>query len=203
MRKQRHPVADRNGRGAGQHLAPEDDAATDATSDGAVDVDADGPVEQQKSPEAEGFPQLLRQFRELGEYFSYYLAARADSAKVGLRNALVSVTLAALAFIVVASLSLGAIWFALNGAAEGLSILCGNRPWAGNLLTGSLLVAALAAGMCVVIRRLNNTTREGTVAKYENRKFRQQARYGHNVADRAAEYDPAPHRSTANGSKQK
>ena len=193
MRKQRHPVADCNGRGAGQRFAPEDVATTDATSDGAV--------EQQKSPETEGFPQLLRQFRELVEYFSYYLSARADSAKLGLQDALLRVTLAALAFIVLASLSVGAIWFALNGTAEGLGILCGNRPWAGNLLTGSLVAAGLAGGTCGMISRFKNITREGTVAKYENRQSRQQVRYGHNVSDRAAANAPEPNNPESNSHK--
>ncbi|MBI3863348.1 MAG: hypothetical protein HY290_15770 [Planctomycetia bacterium] len=133
---------------------------------------------------------LLRQFRELGAYCSYYLTARADSARLGLRNALVSLTLAALAFVVVASLSVTAIWFVLNGAAEGLGVLFGNRHWAGSLLTGSLLAAGLGGGMWCIVIRLKKTARERTVAKYENRNSRQQARYGHNVADRAVANGP-------------
>ena len=90
-----------------------------------------------------------------------------------------------------------------RGAAEGLGVLCGNRPWAGNLLTGSLLVAGLTSAMFMIFGRLKKLSREGTVAKYENRKFRQQARYGHDVADRAAAYDPEPHGPNPNRSQQK
>ena len=95
-------------------------------------------------PLADAFRLLLRQFYELKNYFAYYLSAKSDRAKLGVRNAIVNLTLAALAFVVVAALAMAAIWFVLNGAAEGMGILFGNRPWAGNLLTGLLLVASLA-----------------------------------------------------------
>lgn len=192
MRKHKQLPADRNGRGA----------ATGAASQAPVDANANSSPERSTSYETDVFPQLLKQFRELGEYCSYYLSARADGAKLGLRNALLSLTLAALAFVVLASLSLGAVWFALNGAAEGLSVLCGDRPWAGNLLTGSLLAAGMTGGMCITISKLKKLSREGTVAKYENRQSRQQMRYGHSVADRAAANDPKPSGPGSNSSEQ-
>jgi hypothetical protein len=192
VRKNRLPPAGRNGHDGAQPRAPGSAPASDA----AVDFDASGQNDQQPTPEPDPFRLLLRQFRELGEYFSYYLSARADSAKLGLRNVVIALTLAALAFVVVASLSVAATWFVLNGAAEGLGVLFGNRPWAGSLLTGLLLVAGLGGGMYGIVNRFKKTAREGTVAKYENRQARQQVRYGHNVADRAAANGPE-----ANGSK--
>src|SRR4029077_17384658 len=123
-------------------------------------------------------------------YFMYYLSARADSARLGLRNALFSMTLAALAFVVIASLSVTATWFVLNGAAEGLGVLFGNRPWAGSLVTGLLLVAGLGGAIYGIVIRLKRTAREGTVKKYENRQARQKVRFGNNVADRAAANRP-------------
>jgi hypothetical protein len=156
------------------------------TSEEAADFDANGQNGQKEMPVADAFQLLLRQFHELKEYFAYYLSAKADRARLGVRNALVSLTLAALAFIVVASLCVAAIWLVLTGTAAGLGVFLGNRPWAGNLLTGLLLVAALAGGLCGIVISLKKIAREGTVAKYEDQQFRQQVRYGHNVADRAA-----------------
>jgi hypothetical protein len=98
--------------------------------------------------------------------------------------------LVALAFVVLASLSVAATWFVLNGVAEGLGVLFGNRPWAGSLVTGLLLVAGLGGGMYGIVIKFKKTAREGTVAKYENRQARQQVRFGHNVADRAAANGP-------------
>jgi hypothetical protein len=187
------------------HPVPESDWASDEAVDfdGVFEsdraVDSDGHDEQQPTPETDPFQLLLGQFRELREYFLYYVSARADSARLGLRNALFSMTLAALAFVVVASLSVAATWFVLNGAAEGLGVLLGNRPWAGSLVTGLILAAGLGGGMYGTVVRLKKTAREGTVAKYENRQAQQQVRYGHNVADRAAADGTAANGPAANG----
>jgi len=199
VQKNRLPPSGRNGHGAAPHSAPGSARARDEAVDFDEPVDFEaGPDEQEPTPEADPFQLLLRQFRELAEYFSYYLSAKADSAKLGLRNAVFSMTLAALAFVVVASLSVTATWLVLNGTAEGLGLLFGNRPWAGNLVTGLLVVAALAGGIYGIVIRLKKSAREGTVSKYENQQSRQQDRYGHNVADRAAANGPE-----ANGPEQK
>lgn len=200
MQKNRLPPAGRNGHGAAPHPAPGSARVPDEAVDFDAAVDCDtavdsetGQDEQEPTPETDPFQLLLRQFRELGAYFSYYLSAKADSAKLGLRNAVFSMILATLAFVIVASVSVAAIWFVLNGAAEGLGVLLGNRPWAGSLVTGLLLVTALASGMYYMAIRLNNSARkgrEGTVAKYENQQARQQSRYGHNVADRGTANGP-------------
>jgi hypothetical protein len=154
--------------------------------DSAVDFENGEQNEQKEMPAADAFQLLLRQFHELNEYFAYYLSAKADRARLGLRNAIVNMTLAALAFVVVASLAVAAIWFVLSGTADGLGVLFGNRPWAGSLLTGLVLVAGICVGLCRIVIRFKKTAREGTVAKYENRQSQQQVRYGHNVSDRAA-----------------
>lgn len=203
MRRKRPPPAGRIGHDAAQHPAPESVLASDAACDfdAAVDFDAGGHNEKKPTAETDAFQLLLLQFRELGEYFTYYLFAKVDSARLSLQSALFSMILAALAFVVVASVSVAAIWFVLNGAAEGLGVLLGNRPWAGSLVTGLLLVASLGGGMYGIVIRLNKTARkgrEGTVAKYENQQARQQSQYGHNVADRAAANGPE-----ANGPEQK
>lgn len=150
MPENRHPPADRNGHDAARHPAHEYALASGET----VDVEADAQTDQKPTPEADEFELLLRQFSEMREHFVSYLSARADIAWISLRNALFRMTLAALAFVVVACLSVTATWSVLTGAAEGLGVLFGNRPWAGNLLTGLLLVVGLGGGLCVI--RLKN-----------------------------------------------
>jgi len=196
--KNRFSLADANGHGPMPHSAaghaPTLDEAVDDTVDaeaavdldGAADFDARGQNEQKEMSVWELFQLLLSQFGELRGYFSYYLSARADSARLGLRNTIFSMALAALAFVVAASLSIAATWLVLSGAAEGFAVLFGNRPWAGNLLTGLLLAASLGCGMYCLLIRLKITAREGTVARYEKQQSRQQGRYGDTVADRAA-----------------
>lgn len=126
----------------------------------------------------------------MGGYVSYYISAKADGARLGLWNLLFSATFAALAFVVVASFSILAIWFVLNGTAEGLGVLFGDRPWVGSLATGLIVAAGLGSGLYFIVIRLKKTAREGTVAKYEDQQSRQQIRYGNNVADRAAANGP-------------
>jgi RNase P/RNase MRP subunit POP5 len=193
------PPAGQNGHAAAQHAGPGSAPASAA----GVDFDANGQNEQQPTPATDPFQLLFGQFSELREYVAYYLTAKADSAKLGLRKALFSITLAALGFVVVASLFVAATWLVVNGTAEGLGVLFGNRPWAGSLLTGLLLAAGLGGGMYGIVIRLKKTAREGTVAKYENRQARQQVRYGHNVADCAAANGPEANDPEANGSERK
>jgi len=188
VQKDSSPPTGRNGHDAASHPASGDAPAPQVP----VDLDAKAADEQAQMPETDAFVLLLRQLRELCEYVSYYFSARADSAKVGLRNVLLGMTLAALAFVVVAGLCVSAVWLVLMGTAEGLGVLFGNRPWAGNLLTGLLLVAGLGGGICGIVIKLKKTARERTVAHYENRQSRQQVRYGHNVADRAAAHRREP-----------
>jgi hypothetical protein len=144
------PPAGRNGHDAAQHPAHDYALATDE----AVDFDADGQTDQKPPSETDAFDRLIWQFSEMREHFACYLSARADSAWLSLRTALLGMTLAALAFVLVACLSAAATWFVVNGTAEGLGVLFGNRPWAGNLLTGLLVVAGLGGGLCII--RLKN-----------------------------------------------
>jgi hypothetical protein len=150
VRKNRLSPAGRNGHDA----APRPAAGSASATDAAVDFDANGPTDQKQISETDAFERLIPQFSELRECCLDYLSARVDGACVGLRNALFGVTLAALALVVVAGLSVTATWLVVNGVAEGLGVLFGNRPWAGNLLTGLLLVAGLVGGLCVI--RLKN-----------------------------------------------
>jgi hypothetical protein len=148
------PPAGRNGHDAAQHPAHDYALATDEV----VDFDADGQTDQKPPSETDAFDGLIRPLSEMREHFLYYLSARADSARLSLRNALFRMTLAALAFVLVAGLSVAATWFVVNGTAEGLGLLFGNRPWAGNLLTGLLLVAGLGGGLYVI--RFKNRSEE-------------------------------------------
>ena len=182
MRRNSPSFANWNGLNAVQQ--PVDGSAR--SSDTAEDFDANRQNERVQALETDAFQLLLRQFSELREYFVYYVSSRVDSAKLILRNTLLSLALAVLAFVAVASLSVLAIWFVLNGAAEGLGVLFGNRPWAGSLLTGLLLMAGLVSGVSYVVNGFKKIAREGTITKYENQQSQQQVRYGHNVADRAA-----------------
>jgi hypothetical protein len=128
---------------------------------------------------------LFKQFRELGEYLSYFVTAKTDSLKLSLRRIVLLVVMAALSFIAVGGLIVITAWLMLSGMAEGLGGLFGNRSWAGSLMTGLLLLASLGLGTYYTVSKRNNIARERTAQEYERRQARQRAEFGQNVADRA------------------
>jgi flagellar basal body-associated protein FliL len=135
---------------------------------------------------------LVKQLHELGEYVSYYVTAKTDSAKLSLRNTVLWISFAVLGFVIVAGLIITAAWFLLNGIAEGVSVLFGGRLWVGNIVTGVLLLVGLGFAMYYTVAARRMTSRERMVRKYEQRQARQQAQFGRNVHDPTA--DTASHK---------
>jgi len=129
---------------------------------------------------------LVKQSRELKEYFSYYITAKTDNVKIRLRNALLRMVLSALGFVTLAGLLIIASWFLLSGIAGGLGVLFGERLWIGNIAAGLLAVAGLGLGMLYAGNRRMRISRDQTVQKYERRQERQETTFGHNIGDRAA-----------------
>lgn len=165
---------------ANGRLAQDQRSKGDCAASAALD---DQSSAQSTPPDA--FQRLLQQFAELGEYISYYAAAKTDRFKLTLRNTALGVVLAALGFVAVAGLFVTAGWLLLIGVAGGLSVLFGDRPWLGNLLTGALLLGGLGGGIYGMMVALRKAARVRTVEEYEKRQARQELRYGHNVSERA------------------
>jgi hypothetical protein len=178
MRVNRKSQASTNG----QHAAKQ----RDDTNGAAPQAHDDHEPTEGPGPEPDVLKVLLKQFRELGEYFSYYVSAKTDSVKLSLRNVILWMVLAALGFVAVVALMVTASWLLLIGIAEGLSALCGDRSWAGNLMTGVLVLAGLGLATYYTLAKRARCSRERTVEKYENCQARQQARFGHDVAEQAA-----------------
>jgi len=154
---------------------PEGDSAHDATED--------------RRPQARTLPDefklIFRQFRELGEYFSYFVSAKTDGAKLSVRQLVIGALSAALGVVTVGGLIMIACWLLFSGLAEGLGELFGGRSWAGRLVTGLLMAAGLGSGLYYFAARRNRVARERTVAKYETRQDRQRSQFGRSVADPA------------------
>lgn len=110
---------------------------------------------------------LVKQFRELGKYFSYFVTTKTDSVKLSLRHVALWVVLAAFGFVAMAGLIVIASWLIFSGIAEGLGGLFGNRSWVGSFTTGILLLAGLWLGMYYAVAKRNRIAREGTAQKYE------------------------------------
>jgi len=134
---------------------------------------------------------LLKQIHELKEYFSYYVTAKTDSAKLQLRITLFRVVLSALGFVTLAGFLVTAGWFVLSGIAGGLGELFGDRLWIGNIVTGVLASTGLGLGIYYAVARRMRISRKRTIEKYEERQARQQTDFGHKACDQAADSAPA------------
>jgi hypothetical protein len=176
MRADRTAPSSANGQPAQSHRSSNDSA-------GAADTDEDSPAE---SLEPDALKLLLKQFRELGAYCSYYAAARTDTFKLSLRNTFLRIVLGALAFLALGGVLVTAAWLLANGLAGGLSEIFGGRLWVGNFLAGALLLSGLAAVISGMVLARGRSARNRKVAEYEQRQTRQETEFGRNVSERAA-----------------
>lgn len=134
---------------------------------------------------------LLRQAQELRESFATYLIAKGDRAKLSLRNTLVWMVVAALGFVTLGGLLITASWFLLNGIAGGLSVLCGDRLWIGNILAGIAAAGGLGLGIYWAVARRMRSSRKETIRKYEERKTRRRTECGQGGCEPPGESDRA------------
>ncbi|NOT01713.1 MAG: hypothetical protein HOP29_13910 [Phycisphaerales bacterium] len=148
---------------------------------------------QGKIPTPDGMRLLLKQVGELKEYLSYYVSAKTDSVKLGWWNIALWMVLSALGFITLGGFLITASWFVLNGCAEGLGVICGNRFWIGRIVTGVVALAGSGLGMFCAVARRKRLSRQRTVQRYEKRQARQQTAFGHAVCDQATDA-PAPNK---------
>ncbi len=132
---------------------------------------------------AQAFREAVRRFAEIREYAGYLLATKIDSLRLGVRNALVMAVLGVLGLIAGAGLVVTAVVLVLRGISGGLALLIGT--WGADLVTGGVVLIALAIGVYVGVTRLTKASRLKMVQKYESRKLHQRSEYGHDVDDRA------------------
>jgi len=142
-------------------------------------------LEQGGMTTSEALKLLLKQAREVKEYFSYYVTAKTDIAKLRLRNTLIWFALSALGFVALGGVFITASWFVLSGIAGGLGVLFGDRPWIGNIATGLLATTGLGLGTYYAVAKRMKISRNGTIQRYEERKARLEIEFGHNI-DQAA-----------------
>lgn len=166
----RHPV---QGRPSPEHRGNENDAAPAAAASGS-ETSASADAAQPELTEREALKLLLKQFQELRDHVSTYTAARTDSIKCSVRNALRRIVLAALGLVAVGALIVMASWLVLSGIAQGAGALFGDQAWIGPLITGVLVLAGVGSGMLYAVSSRKNASWKRTVRKYETRQARQQ-----------------------------
>lgn len=150
----------------------------------------DEPAANGGAAPAEAFKEAASRFAELKEYAGYYVAAKADSIKVTLRNIAIYAVLGIVGGIVGLGFLITAVVLLLNGLAGAVGAMFNpDRPWAGDLIVGLLLVGGAAAAVIYGLKSITGSSRKRTIEKYENRKRDERNVYGHDVQDRAAEQE--------------
>jgi hypothetical protein len=150
-------------------------------------ADSTEDTDDKPNPAAAAFHRIKCDIDELKEYGSYYLAAKLDGFKRTARNIGLYAVLGIVGLIVGGAMIATAAGLLIVGVAEGLGRLFGDRYWLGDLVTGILVLGAVAAGVWFMMNKLTGSWRSQTIKKYEQRKQTQRVRFGHNVSDRATE----------------
>lgn len=130
---------------------------------------------------AELFAPLAAHLQEFKEYASYYLAARADLVRSKVRKFVVFALLGIVAAIVGVTALVVAVVLVLLGIAGGLGELITNRPWAGSLVTGLVLLAVAFGSLKLVAPQWFAVSRRKVKEKYDRRRQTQRERFGHDV----------------------
>jgi hypothetical protein len=128
---------------------------------------------------------LLRSLGELKEYIGYYLSAQGDAVRLKIRQGLAWAVLGIAGGLVGLAALITSVVLLLDGAAEGLAILFGGRLWAGELVTGAIILLVAGIVAYVVVARITKTSRQRIIQKYERRRQKQRVEFGYDVSQRA------------------
>jgi membrane protein implicated in regulation of membrane protease activity len=121
---------------------------------------------------------------ELFEYFSYYLTARIDAVRLSIRRRIFVAALVLVAVLTAAGMIVAAGVLICYGISGGLAQLF-HSQWIGELVTGLLVLAAVAMMAALVLRRLFALSHAKRLAKYQTLRERQKVRFGRDVAEQA------------------
>jgi len=159
-------------------------AAADTGRSTSTDTNATG----QDRPVSDAFRAIPAYLSELVDYVWHYLHARADGVHAALRRAIIYALLGVLGLLVFAALLVAASVLLLEGVAGWIGMLCGDRPWAGNLIVGVVVLAGVAAALRLALLRLVRKWKLQTERKYEELRNQQRSQHGRDATQRAGQY---------------
>ncbi|HET6247829.1 MAG TPA: hypothetical protein VFE47_09035 [Tepidisphaeraceae bacterium] len=145
-------------------------------------TEKDPPVDETASA---AFHDAAKRLAEIREYIGYYIAVQADAARLAVRNAIFYAALGILGLFAAAAAVVAAVVLFLIGIAQVIGAALGGRVWAGELIVGVVVLAALALGAKIASSSITGSSRRKTVQKYESLQRKQRTRFGQSVDDRA------------------
>lgn len=143
---------------------------------------------------ADAFKEALRAFGELREYLGYFIAAKLDGFKLTFRRIGVVAAVGVIGLLAGGAVVATAAVLFCVGLAQAVAVMFAHengvpRTWLGNLIVGLLMLLAIGGGAWLLMSRLIGSSKKATVKKYELRRQRERADYGHDVLQRASERD--------------
>ena len=146
--------------------------------------------EADETPEAppDAFREAMERVGELKDHAALYVSAKVDSLKLSVRNIVLYAVLGVLGLLAGAALIVMAVVQLLSGLAGVIAAGLGGRMWAGNLIVGFVMLAGVALGAWLGVRKVFNSSRKRTVERYERTLQRQRVDYGADARQRSAEY---------------
>jgi hypothetical protein len=194
--------------GAAQRPAPGAGAAYGPSSPSSAPTPPPAPAatpptgsdaDDKPNPAVAAFHRIKGDINELKEYANFYVAAKIDGIKQTIRKIGMYAALGVVGLIAFGALMATAVGLLVVGLAQGLGRLFGDRYWLGDIVAGVLVLAAIALGVWLMMKKLTGTWRSQTIKKYEERKQSQRERFGHDVSVRAAQAQGGGGAGTAGG----
>jgi hypothetical protein len=105
-------------------------------------------------------------------YGKWYLAAQADRIRSTIRNALLMAVIGIVGAIIALTVLVTATVLLCVGVANSIGMVLGGRLWAGDLITGLLVVGSLSLIALVFSRRMIRSAGQRTQAEYEKKRAR-------------------------------
>jgi hypothetical protein len=172
---------------ASANAGPYDAGASSYPRPGETPFDAaagdPGPAESPATSAARAIPGYIA---ELSAYATYWLAAKLDAIKLGVRNVAVYAALGVVGVIAAGAVVVTAVVLLLAGLARLLDTVT-HTVWAGDLIVGVVVLAGLALGIYAGVNKFMGVSRKKTEQKYESKRIDQRDRYGRDVKERATE----------------
>lgn len=144
---------------------------------------ADAPSKCEKS---HPWDPVMKDLGALQSYAQHYLQTRADAVKHKLRQMAIWAVLGLVAAVAGVAALATAVVLLLQGMVDGLSVLLGDRPWAGELIVGGVILGGLGAGLLALRGRMNRKSYERTKENYARRREEERVAHQHDVVQRAA-----------------
>jgi len=133
----------------------------------------------------QAFGEAIRQIEELRAYLGYYLSSRLDQIKLTVRWLVIWAGLAVMALVAAAAVIVMAVVQVLSAVAAAIAQAVPSHPWIGSLITGLVVLTAVAVALRWGMGFMRRASQAAIVAKYEAFKRQQREQFGRSVDDAA------------------